>query len=204
MTMQNVSEVYNAGYQQESVSDRALEAYAEIADELKRMFRPRNAMDVGCGGGALLQGFLDRNVDAYGIEGSEHAAQMHPRIELHDLRNPYPKKTIEFGGYDLVTSFDVGEHIEPECALEFTKTVKKLMGNQGWLVFGAAGEGQDGLGHVNCRQMPYWIDLFERQGLTFFAGLSEDVRAAIAKRENTNFIWWVQRNLLVFKNEGKR
>lgn len=202
--MQILDDVYFQRYQEDSVSEKALAAYAQIADVLKESFRPRNAMDVGCGGGALVRGLKERGIDAYGIEGSSHAVALLPdRIEHHDLRQPYPKKTIAFGGYDLVTSFDVGEHIEMECHETFADTFKTLMGNRGTLVFGAAPEGQDGLGHVSCAHPCHWIDLFERRGFRLMAAWSESVRAAVKAREGTDFLWWVSKSLLVFKYEGR-
>lgn len=202
--MQDITETYHSQYQIDSVAPQALKAYDEIAGVLKDNFRPRNAMDVGCGGGALIQGLRNHNVDAYGIEGSSHAVALMPdRIEHHDLRTPYPKKTIMFGGYDLVTSFDVGEHIEIGFHDVFCDTIRSLMGNRGFLVFGAAGEGQDGLGHVSCRTMLHWVALFEKRGFKLQADWSEKVRFQIREREGTNFIWWVDKNLMVFTYEGR-
>lgn len=197
--------MYHAQYQKDSVSDRALVAYAQIAEEIDKMFRPRNAMDVGCGGGALIAGLRAKGVDAWGIEGSEHAVELMPdRIEYHDLREPYsPRAQVAYGGYDLVTSFDVGEHIEIECHEEFSKTLMKLMGNRGWLIFGAAPEGQDGLGHVSCAHPCHYIALFQDRGFTLEAKLSEKLRAAVKFREATSFLWWVSKSLLVFRYEGR-
>jgi cyclopropane fatty-acyl-phospholipid synthase-like methyltransferase len=204
MSLQVLDETYFAQYQADSVSDQALAAYDQIADVLKAQFRPRNACDVGSGGGALIRGLQKRNVDAVGIEGSIHAVRLMPgSIVHHDLRQPYKAESISFGGYDLVTSFDVGEHIEAEYHGVFCDSIKGMMGNRGYLVFGAAGQGQDGLGHVACFHPCHWIDLFEKRGFRLMAGRSESVRAEIEARDGTNFLWWCAKNLLVFLYEGR-
>jgi cyclopropane fatty-acyl-phospholipid synthase-like methyltransferase len=145
--MIDVSELYGAHYQRDSLQEAGISAFDVIADELVKMFKPKTAMDVGCGGGALIRGLLARGVDAYGIEGSTHAKQYMPdRIQTWDLRNPLLLPM----DFDLVTCTDVGEHIEYEGHENFCNTIASLVRVGGWLWFGAAGEGQDGLGHVAC------------------------------------------------------
>ena len=204
--MQVLDEVYHHQYQADSLQPEGIVAFDVIADELVKMFNPKTAMDVGCGGGALIQGLLKRGVDAYGIEGSSHAKQYMPdRIGIHDLRRPLQEADWYDGpaqSYDLVTCTDVGEHIEHEGHDNFCKTLADLTKYGGWLVFGAAGEGQEGLGHVACEHPCYWIDRLERVGFRLLAGDSEILRRAIKSHPEHAFAWWVAKNLMVFVRSG--
>lgn len=199
--MQVLDDVYFHQYQVDSVSARAIEAYDAIADEIVKMLRPRSAVDVGCGGGALLRGLRNHGVPhVVGLEGSSHAISMTDGILHHDLRQPFDKDDLKlpWGGGDLVTCFDVGEHIEAEFHPIFVETIVKCLAPGGTLLFGAATVGQDGLGHVSCRDFEYWIEAFECKGLKYDPSATKNLKANIAKHEEHSFIWWCEKNLLLF------
>lgn len=75
--------------------------------------RPKKVLDVGCGTGELVSWLRFFGVEAYGIDISSHAIEfVHPSVRRYvktgDILNlPYDDKS-----FDLVTSFDVLEHIE--------------------------------------------------------------------------------------------
>src|SRR5262245_54653445 len=171
-----VSCIYGESYQLDSVAEQAIGAADAIAGALVRTFAPRHACDVGCGGGALVRALEQRGVDAVGVEGSVFGSSLYPdRIQLHDLRSPlYPKQH-----YELVTCFDVAEHIEEEYSEVFLRNLVGLTAPWGWLVLGPAGEGQDGLGHVNCQHPTYWIEKLQGFGFGLFPQLSNRLRAEI-------------------------
>lgn len=197
--MQVLDDIYHRQYQQDSVAPKVIAAFDEIAEVLVCVFDPKTAMDVGSGGGALVQGLLKRGVDAYGIDGSSHCREhLLERIRIHDLREPLNT----YGDrYDLVTCTDVGEHIEEEFHSVFCETLAALCRNQGTLVFGAAPEGQDGLGHVSCRHPVYWIGRLLNVGFKLRPFITEELRRAIQDCD-TNHVWWVTKNMMVFEKVG--
>lgn len=201
--MQVLDDVYHASYQNDSVEPRIVEAFDVIAREIKRMFgTPLSAMDVGCGGGALIRGLLAYEIDAYGLEGSSHGVKLMPdRIKQHDLRDAYKCKWAD--RYDLVTCSDVAEHVEPDYANTLCDTLSELTKPGGWLLFGAAGEGQDGLGHVNCQHPCYWIGKLEARGFKLFPNVSEELRTKIKANEGHSTVWWYAKNVMVFKKGVK-
>lgn len=197
-----VTDLYFQQYQIDSVAEQALSAYSSIAEVLVRTFEPKNAMDLGCGGGALIRGLVQRGVDAIGLEGSGHAVSLLPdRIALWDLRTPLPVGAFR-GQNELVTSFDVAEHIEPEYADIFVANLCSSVAPWGTVVLGPAPEGQDGHGHVNCQHPTYWIEKMEAHGFGLFSKLSNQVREEIKVVPGTNFLWWVPKNLMVFQMVG--
>lgn len=196
-----VSGIYHSQYQLDSVAEQALAAYDAIAGVLVRTFSPKTAIDVGSGGGALIRGLMKRGVDAVGLEGANTAVALLPdRITLQDLRSPLKPEVRRFN--ELVTSFDVAEHIEPEYADAFIDNLVSCVAPWGTIVLGPAPEGQDGLGHVNCQHPTYWIEKMEGRGFALFSHLSNEIREEIKSIEGTNFLWWVPKNLMVFQMAG--
>lgn len=123
-------------------------------------FRPQSVLDVGCGTGAALGFFVDRGLDAAGIEGSELAISRNPngeRIRCHDLEYP-----LDLGRrFDLVWSFEVAEHLRPDKAETFVDTLTR---HSDLVVLSAAPPGQGGEGHFNEQPPEYWIELFDSKG----------------------------------------
>jgi len=194
MMPSDVSEMYGVGYQSGSVEASNLRAFDWIASVLNDTFAPKSVIDIGCGGGALIRGLLARGVDACGIEGSSWGAALLPeRILQHDLRLPL----ASVDKFDLVTCFDTAEHIEEEFAIQFAQNIVSCVASDGVLVFGAAGEGQDGHGHVNCQHPCCWINRMPQ--LILDAPMSEVVRFRVKSNSDHSSAWWVAKNLIVLR-----
>lgn len=197
-----ISAVYHEGYQAGSVQPEILKAYAWIASVINAYFHVgKSHLDVGCGGGALVRAMLALGYDSMGVEGSEHAVDIMPdSIILGDLRDPSFSLDREF---DIVTCFDVAEHIDHEHSSTLCDFFDTHVRARGVLIFGAAGEGQDGLGHVNCQHPCYWINLL-KHGFRLNAWESELIRNAIKANNVHSSAWWVARNLMVFRKKLQR
>ena len=127
------------------------------------MFRPTSVLDVGCGTGRALDWFLERGVDAIGIEGSVLARSkaIHPeRIHTRNLNNPVDLSRR----FDMVWSFEVAEHIHPKFVDNFLRT---LTIHSNVIVLSAAPPGQGGEGHFNEQPPQYWIDKFYQLGFEY-------------------------------------
>ena len=126
-------------------------------------FNPKTLIDVGCATGDLVRGFLDRGVDAIGIDGSDGCLEFleipRDRFLLLDLRNP-----IRVGRWDIALCLEVLEHIEPEYA---DVLVQNLVEMSDKLLISAAPPGQGGHYHVNCQPREYWSEKFEGYGFDF-------------------------------------
>lgn len=105
-----------------------------------------SVLDIGCSGGLLIRHFHDGGNMAVGIEGSDYSA-IHQRAEWPDLYNnnlftcdasrDYQIKfedTKEVVKFDLITSWDVIEHIHPDRLDTFFKNAKKHLSDDGIFV----------------------------------------------------------------------
>jgi cyclopropane fatty-acyl-phospholipid synthase-like methyltransferase len=173
-----------------------------VAMVLVQNLRPSTACDVGCGGGALVTALEHCGVDAVGLEGSVFAYQLLPdRIYVQDLRQLVQWDPEWSRKHDLVTCFDVAEHIEEEYVDVFVENLVRCTAPWGTLVLGPAPEDQDGLGHVNCQHPTYWIEKLEGKGFGLSSQLSNQLRREI-KASDTNFLWWIGKNLMAFHRVG--
>lgn len=195
--MQVLDEMYHKQYHQDALQPNILTAFDIIADEIVKQFEPKTACDVGCSGGALLRGLRERGVDAFGIDGAPTAKEITWGIKTWDLRERMlPCHGFRFGMNDIVTCFDVAEHIEAPHADDLCFNLNALCDH--WLIFGAAGPRQEGHGHVNLQPQIYWIDKLQGYGFDVKGHESMRLKRAISSREEHGPAWWVAENLMVF------
>jgi len=94
-----------------------------IVGAWKKMFKPKNMLDVGCGRGSMVAYARDAGIDAFGFDWSKYAvdegrfARCKPEwLKCHDATKPWPYPDNSF---DLIIALDLWEHIYLEN-LDFT------------------------------------------------------------------------------------
>jgi cyclopropane fatty-acyl-phospholipid synthase-like methyltransferase len=157
--------------------------------------RPGSYCDMGCGDGWLVYTARTAGVPvSVGVEISPDASQVAPAgtdIVAHDLGKPLGLGRM----FDLVTSWEVAEHLEQSCADEFVRNLARHVGR--YLVFTAADVGQGGYHHVNCQSKEYWRDKFVLAGLRY---LEEETAALRSTWQWTvGPLVWLPSNVQVFK-----
>jgi SAM-dependent methyltransferase len=161
-----------------------------IVPLLFELIAPKSVVDVGCGIGSWLSVFKKYGIDdILGIDGAwvDKKMLMIPSEQFIscDLEN-----TIKVDRqFDLVVSLEVAEHIRPENA---TSYVKSLVDLGHVILFSAAIPLQIGKHHVNMQWPDYWVRLFEEHGYV--------VIDAIRKRiwQNDDVEYWYAQNVLIF------
>jgi len=140
-------------------------------------FDPMSAVDLGCATGDLVKGFLDLGLDAWGIEGGVAAAPYLAvedtwRVQFHDLRHPLPEwvklpDLPQFPSrFDVVTCFEVAEHLEPEAADQFVETLTDL---SDYLITSACPphpHKPPTKYHLNEQPPEYWDEKFAARGFS--------------------------------------
>lgn len=163
---------------------------AVIVPLLREMFGPSSVIDVGCGTGEWLAEFVRCGVeDVLGLDGPwvDQASLSidSARFRATDLENP-PELGRRF---DLVTSFEVAEHLPARAAEPFVRYLTEL----GDLVaFSAAIPFQGGTNHLNEQWPNYWSDLFAARGFVAFDLLRPKVWL------NPDVEFWYRQNLIVY------
>lgn len=160
-----------------------------VARFIGRYFEPnKTVIDLGCGKGTYL-GYLKSIgfVDLLGVEGIELNNFDFDDILILDLALPI---TINRKGN--VICIEVFEHIPNEFETHFVDNILKCL--DGKLIISVATEGQEGTGHVNCRNNDYVIDLFEARGLKFNALDTIKIRTV-----PENFVSYLRNTLMIFE-----
>jgi len=90
--------------------------YSEVLDSLEP-FRDRNRLlDVGCGAGYFLEEARRRGWEVHGTEYSELALEVTRRKRLPVLQAPIRLGTYDRDSFDVVTAFEVFEHLSDPMA----------------------------------------------------------------------------------------
>ena len=159
--------------------------------------RPRSVLEFGCGLGTTAD-FLARHVP-----GGTRVTCVEPEPMLSDVfahaSRPAPLRPVQLAvdvfekglpelcaaelfsktaQFELVLSLEVAEHLAPERVGLLVAHLARATSK--YLVFSAARPAQGGTGHVDGSMFPreWYIDQFERQGLTLLPHLTESLRFA--------------------------
>jgi hypothetical protein len=156
--------------------------------------RPGSFCDFGCGDGWLVYIAQTAGVPvSKGIEVTEDVIKVAPpgtEIITADLGEP-----CDLGhGFELTTSWEVGEHLPEEVADVFVANIARHTSK--YLVFTAAEVGQGGYHHINCQDQPYWREKFELQGLAYDKELTDALR--LTWQWTVGPLIWLPRNVQVF------
>lgn len=124
---------YQLGYLQEG-NARFVAIRRQLRPLLRR--RPQTALDIGCGIGVQTDWLAARIPRVVGVDVSPRsirfasALYQRPSFAICDLlRDPFPA-----GPFDLVTAFDVLEHIRPGDREEVFGKIGDVLGSDGVLV----------------------------------------------------------------------
>jgi len=143
------------------LEDGAYKSAKKVLPVVNEAFHPASVLDVGCGVGYWLRVWKeDFNLDdLLGLEGAyvtEELFKMDKKYLLSaDLKLPLDLNRR----FDLVTTFEVAEHIPEDCADVF---VSNLVKASDIVVFSAAIIGQLGTYHINEQMPEYWAKKFLR------------------------------------------
>jgi 2-polyprenyl-3-methyl-5-hydroxy-6-metoxy-1,4-benzoquinol methylase len=161
-----------------------------LAKLVKKLFKFKSCVDFGAGSLAFAN---EIGIRATAVEGSKFNAEFAKTCLFvhHNLC-----KSLNLSRkFDLVTCWDVIEHIPKKYEPVVVKTIVKHASD---LVLLSISNSKWGKFHVNCEPKKYWVKVFEAAGLKYDKELTEKVSASIFNDKLITSKWYA-RNLMVFK-----
>lgn len=168
-----------------------------FSDYVVREFNPALVYDFGCGNGIYLKYFLEKNVDVFGIDGSEEAGKNF-LIEKRFFSNFDLRKPVELlKKSDIAICIEVAEHLEPAYADILIENISNNC--RGTVFFTAAPPGQGGTNHVNEQSKQYWIEKFAKQSFVYDDKKTKELKFFLA---NNKAVHWVVNNIMIFEKSA--
>lgn len=153
-------------------------------------------VDLGCGPGWYVRGLCDLGFDACGYDGNPYTASISADI-VENGRCKTLELTVPFDlqvRYDYVLSLEVGEHIPIQFEDLFIGNL--LRHSKKGLIISWGIVGQNGTGHVNCRDNDYIIDKMTSKGAVLNYTASNYLR-------NKASLSWFCNSIMVFNLPSK-
>lgn len=188
--------IYDWDYYANVVEGPAVRAADAISESILLDLRPKTAIDVGCGTGALLAALRARGCQVLGLEYSEVALRYCRQRELNVWKCDLERDTLpDDRTFDVAISMEVAEHLPEKIADRYVDLLTRL---SSVIVFTAAAPGQgEGHDHVNEQPPSYWISRFQASGFAYDEELSSRWRERWRARIfGAAFYYW---NLMIFR-----
>jgi SAM-dependent methyltransferase len=162
----------------------------QIVPLVLSLVQAQSVIDVGCGTGAWAAEFLASGVsDVWGVDGDYvNCSQLQISIDrfmVRDLLDPIRISRT----FDIAVCLEVAEHLPKSRAASFVSDLTLL---SPCVLFSAAVPGQGGTRHLNEQYLPYWVDLFKRNG---YEGI-DPIRSQILGIDSVQ--WYYQQNIVIF------
>lgn len=90
--------------------------YRELLDGFERFRKGNRILDMGCGIGFFLEEAQARGWDAHGSELEPRAVEINRSKGLNCVQAPIDADTFEPGSFDVITAFEVVEHLRDPLA----------------------------------------------------------------------------------------
>ena len=142
-------------------------------------FGAKTMIDVGCGPAGMVAKAREMGLDAVGVDGDftvERDEAVRDYISIHDYSTgPY----VPDREFDLAWSVEFLEHVDAEYIYNFMSTLRSAK----YVICTHALPGQPGHHHVNCREAPYWVDIFRAFGFEVEIEHTNKIREASTMKE---------------------
>ena len=161
-----------------------------LAKWIKKYFKPKEVVDIGCGSGLYVNSLRDQKIKAVGYD-------INPIVEGKKYLN---KKSIFDINHksELIICLEVAEHIETKHNDEIVESLYNNLKPGGTLIFTAAFPGQQGIGHINCQPKEYWLEKFTNIGLIRNTKAEDNWEKTMSKERHMG---WFRINKLIFTKQ---
>lgn len=168
---------------------------ARFIGKICEMLFIRTVYDFGCGVGWYVRYLRDRGLDVQGYDGNENVREISSLFfnnGFYCQRIDLSKPVMSDEKADMVMSLEVGEHIPPEEEGVFIDNI--VTNAEKYVLLSWAIPGQNGDGHINCRENGYIVSELKKRGFRL------NVPVSILLRKNAS-LPWMTKTLMFFENE---
>ncbi|MBI4921526.1 MAG: methyltransferase domain-containing protein [Devosia nanyangense] len=158
-----MSHVYQDNYY-DYIDGGSIRSARAVIPTARRYVNINSVLDVGCGRGAWLKGWVESGIDDFvGVDGDYVQVDKLPFSPDHFHAVDLVKRFDLGRTFDLVQCLEVAEHV-PAYAADIL--VDSIVGHGNSVLFSAAVPGQGGEFHVNEQGIDFWVQKFEARGFT--------------------------------------
>ena len=136
---------------------------SEVGSKIQKEWEVQSAIDFGCASGFYLFGMFNNGAKVKGFEYAfENSKHLVPEEIKEMIHYGNAQENLVDGIYELSMSIEVAEHVLPEKSDIFVNNLTESSSK--YIVFSAAGLGEKGTGHINCRPFEEWVEMFDKNG----------------------------------------
>lgn len=171
----------------------------KVGEYLYNELKPNSVLDLGCGVGSYLEGFLNAGCkDLLGIELNFNNAKKYIVNNIYSfiVEGNVTQDLNLNRKFDCVISFEVGEHIYPDGTRMFVNNLTSY--SDKYIILTAAPPGQRGTGHINLLDKNIWIDFVVSKGFLYKEDLVEKYKI---KWKKFKVGYYIINNLMIFKRK---
>ena len=173
-----------------------------IAAEIARRFRPRSAVDWGCGAGLHAAELARQGVAVVAVDAVVPAPALRaPDVDIRvaDLTRPLPPDLLS-GPYDLSLCVDVMEHLHEADA---DVALDTITAGAGLVILSCAPPGQGGHHHVNEQPRRYWVARMAARGWSYDRRETGQMETFFRGHRATLPYSWMYHNLCVYRGAAR-
>ena len=153
-----------------------------LAQWIDDYFKPKAALEIGCGPGYLLKCLNKLGINTIGIDGNKYSKQLfvteHPEYESkYFLDNNFNN---DYKPVDVLIAIECFEHIPDDALTKIMDKIAKTI-QPNFIIFSSTPYFDPNLdwdvmwGHINVKTSQGWIDLFKRNGYDLVLGVSPPI-----------------------------
>jgi len=186
----NIPKAKSDNFDYDKMDDDERPFSINLAKWIKKYFKPKEVVDIGCGSGLYVNSLRDQKIKAVGYD-------INPVVKG---KKYLTKKSIFDVNHksELIICLEVAEHIETKYNDEIVKSLYNNLKPGGTLIFTAAFPGQQGIGHINCQLKEYWLEKFTDIGLIRNTKAEDNWEKTMSKERHMG---WFKINKLIFTKQ---